>query len=116
MAFERQSYSIQELKEHIRAYKQSTSEYVKLSVYNKAVKGALSLVSAVIVGFIGIIVLLFLSVAIAIAISNALNSPSAGFFIVAGFYILLLVLFFLFGKKMLEKSIILKSSRKVFKD
>lgn len=116
MAFERQSYTIQELKEHIKAYKQSTSAYVKLSIYNKVVKGALSLISGLIVGFVGIIVLLFLSVAVAIAISNALNSPSAGFFIVAGFYILLIVLFFLFGKKMLQKSILLQTSRKFFND
>lgn len=115
MAFEKQSYSIQELKEHIRAYKQSTSEYVKLSIYSKVVKAALSLVSAIIVGFVGLIVLLFLSVAAAIAISNALDSPSAGFFIVAGFYLLIIVLFFLFGKRMLEKSILLKTSRKFFK-
>lgn len=116
MAFEKQSYSIQELKDHIKAYKQSTAEYVKLSIYSKVVKGALSLVTVLFVGFVGLIVLLFLSVAVAIAISNALDSPSAGFFIVAGFYILLIVLFFLFGKKMLQKSILLQTSRKFFKD
>jgi len=116
MAFEKQSYSIQELKEHIKAYKQSTTEYVKLSIYHKVVKGAISLISGLIVGFVGLIVLLFLSVAVAIAISNALDSPSAGFFIVAGFYILLIVLFFLFGKKMLQKSVLIQTSRKFFKD
>lgn len=116
MAFEKQSYSVQELKENIQAYKQSTTEYVKLNIYSKVVKGAISLITGLIVGFVGLIVLLFLSVAVAIVISNALDSPSAGFFIVAGFYILLIVLFFVFGKKMLQKSILLQTSRKFFKD
>ncbi|CAN5337670.1 hypothetical protein BH23BAC2_BH23BAC2_03310 [soil metagenome] len=116
MAFEKQSYSIHELKEHIKAYKESTSQYVKLTIYSKVVKGAISLISGLFIGFVGLIALLFVSVAVAIALSNVLDSPSAGFFIVGGFYILLIVLFFLFGKKMLQKTILLKTSRNFFKD
>lgn len=116
MAFEKLTNSIRDLKTNIEAFKYSSGQYYKLKLYKQAVKVSISVISGLLIGFLGIIALLFLSVAVAISISNALDSPSAGFFIVAGFYILLIILFFVVGKNYLEKTILTKSSQKVFND
>lgn len=116
MAFEKLTGGIRDLKDSIQAFKYSSAEYYKLTIYKQVVKITLSIINGLLIGFLGIVALLFLSVAAAIAISNALDSPSAGFFIVAGFYILLIILFFVIGKKYLEKKILVKSSKKVFND
>ncbi|MGB8704278.1 MAG: phage holin family protein [Gillisia sp.] len=116
MAFEKLSNSIHELNENVKALAYSSAEYYKLDLYKKIVKGVIALVTILLIGFISLIAFLFLSIAIAMLISNALDQPSAGFFIVGGFYVLLLVLMLLFGKKYIQKIIILKSSRNFFND
>lgn len=114
MAFEKLSYSISSLKESIQAVKQSSKEYYKLSAYKGATKGVVSIIVGVLAAFFAIVALMFLSVALAIYLSNVLDSPSAGFFIVGGIYILFLILLFVVGKKYIEKTVLVKSSRKFF--
>lgn len=116
MAFEKQAYNIQELKENFQALKYSSTEYLKLNIYKNVIKIGLTVVNMLLVVFVGLFALVFLSVAVAISISNAMDSPSAGFYIVAGFYLLLIILFFAFGKKYLQKKVLLQSSRKFFND
>lgn len=116
MAFEKLTNSIQDLKDDIRAFIESNAEYYKLTIYKKVVKASSSLISAVLIGFFGIFFLLFLSIAVAVHISAALDNPSAGFYIVTGFYALLVLFILVIGRKIIEKKILIKSSRKVFKD
>lgn len=116
MAFENLTNSIQELKDSIRAFAESNAEYYKLNLYKKAVKAVTSLVSAVLIGFLGIFFLLFLSISVAVHISAALDQPSAGFYIVTGFYLLLIIFMLVIGRKLIEKKFLIKSSRKIFKD
>ncbi|HSI70101.1 MAG TPA: phage holin family protein [Gillisia sp.] len=116
MAFEKLTNSINDLKENIQAFKQSSAEYYKLSLYKGIVKGAISMVNALLMGFLGLFALLFLSIAVAVYLSNILDSPSAGYFIVGGFYLLLLILILVFGRKFIKKTILVKSSRSFFND
>jgi hypothetical protein len=116
MAFEKLTNSINDLKENIQAFKQSSAEYYKLSLYKGIVKGAISMVNALLMGFLGLFALLFLSIAVAVYLSNILESPSAGYFIVGGFYFLLLVIILVFGRKFIKKTILVKSSRSFFND
>lgn len=116
MAFEKLTNSIDDLKENIQAFKQSSAEYYKLSLYKGIVKGSISLVNALLMGFFGLFALLFLSIAVAVYLSNVLESPSAGYFIVGGFYLLLLILILVFGRKFIKKTILVKSSRSFFND
>ncbi|MCM4159224.1 hypothetical protein FHG64_09540 [Antarcticibacterium flavum] len=116
MAFEKLTNSINDLKENIQAFKQSSAEYYKLSLYKGIVKGAISAVNAVLIGFFGLFALLFLSIAVAVYLSNLLDSPSAGYFIVGGFYLLLLILILVIGRKYIKKTILIKSSRSFFND
>lgn len=114
MAFERLRYSILGLKENLEAVKVSSTEYYKLNLFKKTTKGVIALIVGVLAGFLGVVALMFISVAVAIYLSNILDSPSAGFFIVGGFYLLLLILLFVVGKKYIEKVVLLNSSRKFF--
>lgn len=116
MAFEKLTNSIEELKDNIRAFKYSSIEYYKLNLYKKFVKGIISLINILLIGFVCLIALLFLSIAVAISISNALDVPSAGYFIVGGFYVLLLILILTIGRKFIRKKVLLKSSRTFFND
>ena len=58
----------------------------------------------------------FLSLGVAFAISAALDQPSSGFFIVGGFYLVVIVLFVIFGKKPLSKFMVKKFSREIFNE
>lgn len=116
MAFEKLTDSIHELKESINAFKHSSAEYYKLNLYQKLVKGVITLIQLLLIGFISLFIILFLSIALAVYLSNLIGVPSAGYFIVAGIYVLLLVILFTVGKKYIEKTILVKSSRKFFND
>ncbi len=116
MAFEKLTNSIEELKESINAFKNSSAEYYKLNLYQKVAKGVITLIQVLLIGFIGLFIILFLSIALAVYLSNLLGVPSAGYFIVGGFYLLLLILILVFGRKFIKKTILVKSSRSFFND
>lgn len=116
MAFEKLTNSINDLNDNVRDLAKSSTEYYKLDLYKKIIKGAISLVNMMLLGFICLIALLFISLAVALAISTALDQPSAGFYIVGAFYLLVFALIWFFGKKQIEKIILIKSSRTFFND
>lgn len=79
MAFEKLTDNIRELKLDIEALKSSSAEYYKLKLYKQIVKASISIITVLFVSFTGVFALLFLSIAAAVAISDAMDSPSAGF-------------------------------------
>ena len=116
MAFERISQNLQELNENIKSFAQSSAEYYKLDLFDKTMKGATATIKGVAIAFFGLFALLFLSIAIAVLLSNWIDSPSSGFFIVAGLYLLGALYFFFFGSKMLTKKLLPPASRKFFEE
>lgn len=116
MAFGRISNNFQELKENIKALAHSSAEYYKLDLFNKSMQGAIAAIKGVAIALFMFFFVLFLSVAIAVALSNWIDSPSSGFFIVAGIYLLLVLLFVFFGSKMLMKAILPGASKKFFQE
>ena len=116
MAFEKLSNSLNELNQNLQAFANTNAEYYKLQFFKQAMSGATSLVLFLILGALLFIGFFILSIAVAIAISEAIGSPSAGYFIVAGFYLVLIILILVFGKKPLEKFMLQKISRKFFND
>jgi hypothetical protein len=116
MVFEKLTNSVKELNENIRALSYSTSEYYKLNLYKKIIRGAIFLVNMLLIGFVCLIGILFLSIAIAMSIGNALNNPSVGFYIVGSFYVLISGFIWIFGKKYIQKIILIKSSKTFFND
>lgn len=116
MAFEKLTNSFNDLNDNIRALSHSTSEYYKLNLYKKIIRGVIFLVNMMLIGFVCLIALLFLSIAVAISIGKALSDPSVGFYFVGGFYVLIFMFIWIFGKNYIRKIILLKSSRTFFND
>lgn len=116
MAFEKLSNSINDLNENIQSFAHSNAEYYKLLLFKQSTKSAISLVTFLIVAFALSTAIAFLSFGCAIAIGEALGVPSAGFFIVGAFYILVILLFFLFGRKPLSKIMLRKFSKQFFNE
>jgi ABC-type multidrug transport system fused ATPase/permease subunit len=114
MAFERISENLKELNENIKSFAQSSAEYYKLDLFDKTMKGAIATIKGVAIAFFGLFFLLFLSIAIAVALSNWLDSPSSGFFIVAGLYLLFVLFFVFFGDKVLTGTMLPPISKKFF--
>lgn len=116
MAFGRISNNFQELKENVKALAHSSAEYYKLDLFNKSMKGAIATIKGVAIALFVFFFILFLSIAIAVALSNWLDSPGSGFFIVAGIYLLLVLFFVFFGTKVLMKAILPGASKKFFQE
>lgn len=116
MAFEKLTNSIHDLNENVRDLAKSSAEYYKLDLYKKIIKGVISLVNMMLLGFICLIALFFISIALALGIGSAMGDASAGFYIVGGFYLLVFAFIWFFGKKPIEKIILIKSSRTFFND
>ncbi len=116
MAFEKLSNSIHDLNNNVQAFLHSNSEYYKLKAFKQGMKGATSLVRFLIMGFLLSTAGVMLSFALAIVISEAIGSPSSGYFIVGGFYLIVFVLIYIFGKEPIEKLVLRKFSKNVFND
>ena len=78
--------------------------------------GAVSLVNLMVSGSIFLIFILFISVGVAIVIGESLGSLSYGYFIVAGIYLLLFILYKLFGKPLITEIVLKKYSKVFFND
>lgn len=116
MAFERISNNLQELNENIKAFAQSSAEYYKLDLFSKSMKGATAAIKGAAIAFFMLFALLFLSIAIAVALSNWIDSPSSGFFIVAGIYLLAALFFVFYGSKVITDALLPKASKKFFQE
>lgn len=105
---------IDELIEKVEAYGKSSIELFKLKIIEKIAETTSSLVLSTTVIFFGIIFLLFANVGLAFWLGSILNKTYLGFLIVAGFYLLLVLLFsFVFNKgvkKTIENAIVKKMS------
>ena len=89
--------------------------YYKLILFRFIAKTSYGLIIFLISAFASLLVLLFLSLAVAYFIGEALNSNGLGFSIVGAFYILLSLVVLLFRKKLIEKSLLKKLSEIYFK-
>lgn len=116
MAFERILNNLDRIKRSIRSLGDISAEYYKLVLFDKGMKVGIGLINGLILGLFGLFLVSFLSLAVSIWLSTIIGIPSSGFFIVAGFYLLLFLCMLLFGKKIVERKVLVKVSRKVFND
>ena len=87
------SEHISKVSDDAKKYLNSSLEYYKLDSFKKMMDGAVSLVNLMVSGSIFLIFILFISVGVAIVIGESLGSLSYGYFIVAGIYLLLFILY-----------------------
>ncbi|HET7360749.1 MAG TPA: hypothetical protein VFI78_02330 [Salinimicrobium sp.] len=116
MAFEKIKENIHRLNDNIRSFAEISAEYYKLDVFKISMKAATSLVKGLVMGFVLLFFLFFISLAVAVLISDALDSPSSGFFIVGGFYLVLFIIILIILRPMIDKFLLVKFSRLYFND
>ncbi|MBL7736968.1 MAG: phage holin family protein [Chitinophagaceae bacterium] len=97
---------MEELKNKAEALTESVKEYVetyyKLSVLNiteKATNVASAALSGILILFLGLFILLFSGLALAVWLGELLDSRSLGYLIVALIFLLILVILFLLRKR-----------------
>lgn len=73
-----------------------------------------SVVNVVILGFLLFFILLFLSVAAGYFLASLLQSNELGFLCVSGFYVLVMAIFIIFRKRIIERPIIKTIMKLIF--
>ena len=116
MAFEKLSNSVDELNSNFKSYIQSNSDYYRLRAFRGGMKGATALIRFMVIVTLLSVAGIMLSFALAIVISQSIGVPSSGYFIIGGFYLVISILIFMFGKKPMEKLMIKKFSKTFFND
>jgi hypothetical protein len=116
MALDEIKENLEDIQENTQAYIETSLAYYKLWGFKVAMKSTTLLFKFGLIAFCLSIVLLFVSVAGALAIGSALHSNALGFLIVAGIYLVLAVLFFLIKDKIVEGPILEKFSEIFFND
>ena len=94
---------IEEVTDNLKNYVKTNIELLKLEGAERAAVIGSGLISSVVLGFTGILGVVFISIAVGFYISDQFGNHCTGFAIVAGFYFLLTLIFVLGRKKMLER-------------
>lgn len=116
IVFEELKDNVEDIQANTKAYVESSIAYYKLLGFKVAVKSTTLILKFVLISMCIIIVLLFMSVAAALAIGQVMDSYIMGFLIVAGVYFVLALLLFLIKDKIVEGPILEKFSEIFFND
>lgn len=98
--------NIEDLNKDVRSYINAKFEYLELRILRKSAKETTKLILFILISFFAIIVVTLLSFAVAFLIGEKFNSVSLGFFIVAGFYLFIMLILILFGKHIFRPKVI----------
>ena len=82
------SFSINELSENIREYVETRIDLIKLETADSGASAVSSMMSWLVIGLIGFLVVLMATIGAAIGIGYMVENFALGFFIVTGFYLL----------------------------
>lgn len=116
MALEELQENIEDIQENAKAYIESNIAYYKLWGFKVAMKSTTLIFKFALIAICLMIVLLFVSVAGALAIGNIVNSYVLGFLSVAGIYLVLVFFLFLIKDKIVEGPILEKFSEIFFNE
>ena len=108
--------NVENIQENTKAYLESSIAYYKLWGFKVAMKSTTLALKFSLIAICLVVVLLFVSVAGALAIGKLLESYPLGFLIVAGIYLVLALLLFLVKDKIVEGPILEKFSEIFFSD
>jgi hypothetical protein len=116
MAFEEINENVNQIQEETKAYLDSSAAYYKLWGFKVAMKSASTIIKFSLVAICLSMVLLFGSIAGAIALGYALDNFVYGFLIVSGIYLLITLALFLLKDKIVEGPVMAKFSEIFFND
>jgi len=88
----------EKLTDNLKEYVNTRYDIITLKLTQKVANISSQAIAVILIGMVMSMFLLFINIAIALYFSSLLNNNYAGFFIVAGFY-LLITLIFIIGKK-----------------
>jgi hypothetical protein len=114
MAFEEIKENVDDIQENAKAYMESSIAYYKLWGFKVAMKSTTLMVKFMLIAFCLTIVLLFVSIAGALALGKMFGSYPLGFLEVAGIYSILAALLFMVKDKVVEGPILEKFSEIFF--
>ncbi|WP_281541178.1 hypothetical protein [Maribacter aestuarii] len=100
MAFEEFKEDLMGAEADMRSYLENSEEYLKLQVFKVLMRFLTTTLQKVLVGLGIVFVLLFLSLGASLALCEILDSYYLGFIIVAGFYVLISALFYVFRQRL----------------
>ncbi len=101
------------VRKDIQEYIEVKLDLIRLNTAENLSRILSNAVNAAIIGYLLLFILLLLSFGGAYFFGSLLNSTELGFLCVAGFYLLVLILFVVFRKQMVERPII-KAIMKMF--
>ena len=116
MVLEEITDNLEDIQENTKAYLDKSIAYYKLWGFKVAMKSTTLALKFSLIAICLIIVLLFVSVAGAMALGNAFGSYPLGFLAVAGIYLVLALLLFLVKDKIVEGPILEKFSEIFFNE
>jgi ABC-type phosphate transport system permease subunit len=105
--------AINQIKDKAEGIFDDTTEYLEahwnlgvLNASSKAADAISTIATTLVVGVLGIIILIFLSIGIALLIGEKVNSPASGFFYVALFYVIVGILIYAIKDKYIKLPIV----------
>jgi hypothetical protein len=116
MAFEELKENTEEIQDQIHAYIQGNVSYYKLWGFKVAMKSTTMIFKFSLIFLCLAMVLLFCSIAGAMAIGQSLESYPLGFLIIGGIYLVVTSLLFLIKDKVIEGPILEKFSEIFFNE
>ncbi|RAR72879.1 competence protein [Flavobacterium aciduliphilum] len=116
MAFEELKEHTEAIQKNAKAYIESSIAYYKLWGFKVVMKSTTLILKLFLIAMCLMLVLLFVSIAAAMALGNMFHSYPLGFLSVAGIYLVLGLLLFLVKDKIVEGPILEKFSEIFFND
>lgn len=116
MAFEELKENTEAIQENAKAFIETNIAYYKLWGFKVAMKSTTLILKFFLIAMCLMIVLLFISIAGAMALGQLFDSYPFGFLAVAGIYLVLALLLFLVKDKIVEGPILEKFSEIFFND
>lgn len=114
MAFEELKQSTEGIREQAQAIIESNAAYYKLRAFKIAMKSTTMILKLALIACCVLMVLLFLSIALAFYIGSYLSNYALGFLCVGGLYVLVTVLLVLVRDKIIEGPLLNKFSKLFF--
>ncbi|RRJ94166.1 competence protein [Flavobacterium macacae] len=115
MAFEKIKENTDELQDRAKEYIDANIAYYKLYGFKIAMKSTTLMLKLFLLGIMLVIVTLFFSIALALAIGYGLDNFAYGFLIVGGIYFVLAILVYYVQDKIVEGPILRTFSKMLFK-
>ena len=104
-----------ETKNQFQSYIEDRITLIKLQVAEKVSVTVAAVVSGFLLAIFGLFLLIFISITIGFLFSNLFHSYAAGFGVVAGIYLLLILLVVFFGKQLFGNAVTQKIIQSFFK-